>query len=147
MKYNKMVCYTSCLSALLIRILCIFSFSFFTADRKCLWLFTPAPSRRRCNRAYPIEASNWMWIYCSPIRTLTTLRRERKIFVNSILMHRIRVSNERKIRVTAGGVVREEGGEGEWQLSSSAVKQMRILMSVAPTGKHTNTHTHKCTKI
>lgn len=95
-------------NALLIRILCIFSFS--TADRKCLWLFTPAPSRRRCSRAYPIEASNWMWIYCSPIRTPTILRRERKIFVNSILMHRIRVSNERKIRVTAEGGGKGEGG-------------------------------------
>lgn len=78
-----------------------------------------------------------MWIYCSPIRTLTTLLRERKIFVNSTLMHPIRVSNEWKIRVTAEGVTRKGG-----QLSSSAVKQMRILMSVAPTGKHTNTHTH-----
>lgn len=137
MKYNKMVCYTSCLSALLIRILCIFSFS--TADRKCLWLFTPAPSRRRCNRAYPIEASNWMWIYCSPIRTLTTLRRERKIFVNSILMHRIRVSNERKIRVSAEGWGEREGGMAIVELSSKANANINECRTHRQTHKHTHT--------
>lgn len=138
-----MVCYTSGLNALLICILCIFSF--FTADRKCLWLFIPAPSRRPCNRAYPIEASNWMWIYCSPIRTLTTLRRERKIFVNSILMHRIRVSNERKIRVTTegGGERKREGGMAIVELSSKANANINECRTHRQTHKHTHTKIRK----
>ncbi|XP_060655692.1 uncharacterized protein LOC132790945 isoform X3 [Drosophila nasuta] len=57
--------------------------------QKCLWLSIPAPSRRLCNKAFRIVASNWMWIYYLQTRIHMILHRARKISVNFTLMHRI----------------------------------------------------------